>query len=132
MREGSGVIIADGNKDPDWLTHVAANVVLTRPSTCEKHRSLCVKMGRATAKALTFMHEHPQEAMAILGKRVNVTDPAVLAEAFKHTLDATPESAALDAQGLETADRLNIEAGFMKPEDKLSSYAKIFTNEFAK
>jgi len=132
VREGSGVIIADGNKDPDWLTHVAANVVLTRPSTCEKHRSLCVKMGRATAKALTFMHEHPQEAMAILGKRVNVTDPAVLAEAFKHTLEATPESAALDAQGLETADRLNIEAGFMKPEDKLSSYTKIFTNEFAK
>ncbi len=127
---GYGVIIADGTKDPDWLRHVAANVVLTRPDTCEKRRSVCEKMGHATAKALLYMHQHPQESMAILGKRVNMTDPAILAEAFKHTLEATPESATLDAEGLATADRMNVEAGFMKREDMLSSYTKIFTNEF--
>jgi len=132
VADASGVIIADGTKDPAWLGHITANVVLTQPATCEKRRSLCVKIGRATVKAIAFMHQHPDEAMAILGKRLNVKDPAVLAAAFKHTLDATPETPALDAQGLETADRLNIEAGFMKPEDKLSSYAKIFTNEFVK
>ena len=129
VKDGVGVIVADGTKDPDWLRHVAANVVLTRPDTCEKRRSVCEKMGHATAKALLYMHQHPQESAAILGKRVNA-DPAVLAEAFKHTLEATPESAKLDAEGLATADRMNVEAGFMKREDMLSSYTKIFTNEF--
>jgi ABC-type nitrate/sulfonate/bicarbonate transport system substrate-binding protein len=132
VKDGVGVIITDGNKDPDWLHDVAANVVLTRPDTCEKRRSVCEKMGHATAKALLYMHQHPQESMAILGKRVNATDPAVLAEAFKHTLEATPESAKLDAQELATADRMNVEAGFMKREDMLPSYTKIFTNEFVK
>ncbi len=132
VKDGVGVVIADGNKDPDWLRHVAANVVLTRSDTCVKRRTLCEKMGRATAKAVLYMHQHPQEAMAILGKRINVTDPEILAEAFKHTLEATPETATLDAQGLETADRMNVEAGFMKRDDMLSSYAKIFTNEFVK
>ncbi|HUK58613.1 MAG TPA: ABC transporter substrate-binding protein [Stellaceae bacterium] len=132
VKDGIGVIITDGNKDPDWLKDVAANVVLTRPDTCEKRRTVCEKMGHATAKALLFMHQHQKEAMEILGKRVNVTDPAVLAEAFKHTLEATPETAQLDAQELATADRMNVEAGFMKREDMLSSYTKIFTNEFVK
>jgi NitT/TauT family transport system substrate-binding protein len=130
--DGSGVVIADGNKDPDWLRHVIANVVLTRPDTCEKRPTVCEKIGRATTKALIFMHEHQKESMEILGKRVNVSDPKILALAFQHTLDATPTTAALDAEGLETADRLNIEAGFMKPEDKLSSYASIFTNAYVK
>ncbi len=58
---------------------------MTRGNFCAEHRSICVKMGRAMAKACSFMHEHPKEAMAMLGKRLNVKDPAVLAEAYKHT-----------------------------------------------
>jgi hypothetical protein len=83
-------------------------------------------------KASAFMHDHPKEAMGMLGKRLNVKDPVVLAEAYQHTVDSTPRSAALDAQALETADRMNIEGGFMKESEKLPSYTKIFTNEFVK
>ena len=135
LHDNAGVVIADGNgnpSDPPWLTHVAANVLLTQPQTCAKRHELCVKMGRAMVKANSFMHDHPKEAMEMLGKRFNVTDKEVLAEAYKHALEATPVSPTLDTQGLENADRLNIEAGFMKAEDKLPSYAKIFTNEYVK
>jgi hypothetical protein len=31
---------------------------------------------------------------------------------------------------ISNSDRLNIEAGFMKPAEKLSSYKELFTNEF--
>ena len=31
---------------------------------------------------------------------------------------------------ISNSDRLNIEAGFMKPEEKLSSYSDLFTNEY--
>jgi NitT/TauT family transport system substrate-binding protein len=132
---GLGVVIADGTTgdvDPPWLKHVDANVLLTRPQTCVERRSLCVKMGHAMVEANAFMHEHPDEAMALLGKRVNVTDPKILAEAYRHTLYSTPSPPLLDAEGLSAADDMNVAAGFMKAEDKLPSYTKIFTNEFVK
>jgi NitT/TauT family transport system substrate-binding protein len=134
--KNEGVILANGTTgttvDPPWLAHIAANVVLTQPQTCQKHRSLCVKMGEAMTRANEFMHQHPDEAMALLGKRLNVTDPKILAAAYKDDLYATPMSAKLDAEGLANADRLNVEAGFMKPEDKLSSYDGVFTNDYVK
>jgi NitT/TauT family transport system substrate-binding protein len=136
VHDGLGVIIANGTTgkivDPPFLSHIAANVLLTRRQLCVDRRSLCVKMGRAMAKANAFMHEHPQEAMALLGKRLNVKDPAVLAEAYKNTLESTPSPPLLDAKALATADELNIEAGFMKAEEKLPSYDALFTNEFVR
>lgn len=135
LHDGSVVVVADGMTgkiDPPYLSHVAANVLMTRRKLCVEHRSLCVKMGRAIAMATAFMHQHQKEAMAILGKRLNVKNPAVLAEAFKHTLDATPSPPLLDAKELSAADDMNVEAGLMKASDKLPSYDKIFTNEYVK
>ncbi|HUZ75253.1 MAG TPA: ABC transporter substrate-binding protein [Stellaceae bacterium] len=135
LHDGIGVVVADGTTgkvDPPSLAHIAANVVMTRRKFCVDHRSICVKMGHAMVKANAFMHEHPKEAMAMLGKRFHVKDPAVLAAAYRHTLDATPSPPVLDAKELEAADEMNVEAGFMKASDKLPSYAAIFTNEFLK
>ncbi len=135
VQDGMAVVIADGTTgkvDPPALAHIAANVLMTRRQLCTDHRSLCVKMGQAMVKANAFMHEHPKEAMAMLGKRLNVKDPAVLAEAYKHTVDSSPSPPTLDAKALAAADELNVEAGFMKVDEKLSSYDKIFTNEYVK
>jgi ABC-type nitrate/sulfonate/bicarbonate transport system substrate-binding protein len=133
VHDGIGVILANGTTgtiDPPSLAHIAANVLMTRKQLCIDHRPLCVKMGDAMVKANAFMHEHPQEAAAMLGKRLNVTDPAVLAEAYKNTVDSSPSPPLLDEQALATADDLNVAAGFMKVEEKLPSYTAIFTNEF--
>jgi NitT/TauT family transport system substrate-binding protein len=135
LHDGLAVIVANGTTgkvDPPTLTHVAANVLMTRQQFCVDHRPICVKMGHAMVKANAFMHEHPKEAMALLGKRFNVKDPAVLAEAYQDTLESTPSPPLLDAEELIAADELNIEAGFMKAAEKLPSYTKIFTNEFVK
>jgi NitT/TauT family transport system substrate-binding protein len=134
--KGDAVVLANGTTgaavDPPWLSHVAANVILTRPQFCADHRSICVKMGHAMVEASKFMHEHPKEAMALLGKRLNIKDPKVLASAYENTLAATPLSPALDAKGLAIADQMNIEAGFMKADEKLPSYDSLFTNEYLK
>jgi hypothetical protein len=45
---------------------------------------------------------------------------------------ASPSPPAMDAEEFATADRLNIEAGFMKPSEKLKSYAHVFTNQYLK
>jgi ABC-type nitrate/sulfonate/bicarbonate transport system substrate-binding protein len=135
LQKGLAVVVADGTTgavDPPSLAHIDANVLLTRPQICAEHRSLCVKMGHAMVKANAFMHDHPKEAMALLGKRLNVSDQGVLAEAYKHTMDSTPSPPLSDAKGLAAADELNVEAGFMKAEEKLPSYDKLFTNDFVK
>jgi ABC-type nitrate/sulfonate/bicarbonate transport system substrate-binding protein len=135
VQDGTGIILADGTTgavDPPSLAHIAANVLMTRTQFCVEHRSICVKMGHAMTQANAYMHEHPQEAMALLGKRLNVKDPAVLAEAYKDIVESSPSPPLVDAQELATADDMNIEAGFMKADEKLPSYDKLFTNEFVK
>jgi len=136
LLKNEAVILANGTDsnpiDPPWLTHVAANVILTRPQFCTDHKSICMKMGHAMVEASKFMHEHPDEAMKLLAKRVNVTDPKILKAAYDETVGATPLSAALDASMLKVADDMNIEAGFMKAEERVPSYDGLFTNEFVK
>src|SRR5262249_34542423 len=99
---------------------------------CVDHKSICVKMGHSMVEASKFMHEHPQEAAELLGKRVNVKDPKILASAYQNTIVATPKIPTLDAKGLAVADDLTIEAGCMKAEEKLPSYDVLFTNEYLK
>jgi hypothetical protein len=130
---GLGVVVADGNDapvDPSWLSHVAANVVLVRPETCTKNRSLCEKMGRSMAEANAFLHKHPKQSMAILAKRLNITDQKVLSEAYKSIAEASPSPPVSDAKEFETAETLNVEAGFMKPSEKAKSYRNMFTNAY--
>jgi len=136
LQNNFSVILADGTTanpvDPPWLSHIDANVILTRKALCADHRSLCVKMGQAMVKAAAYIHEHPKETMAIIGKRLNITDEAVLADTYKKTLDATPLAPVLDGKGLSTADDLNVAANFMPADQKLPSYDNIFTNEYVK
>jgi len=136
LHDGIAVILANGTTgkevDPPFLSHVAANVLMTRKQLCVEKRSLCIKMGNAMVKANAFMHEHQKEAMEMLGKRLNVKDPTVLAEAYKNTVGSTPLHPVTDAKALATADDLNVAAGFMKAEEKLPSYDAIFTNEYVK
>ena len=136
LQNNFAVILADGTMgnpvDPPWLSHVDANVILVRKQTCADHRSLCEKMGQAVVKAAAFVHQHADETKKILGKRLNITDANVLEETYEVTVAATPLAPTLDAKGLETADQLNVEAGFLPASDKLKSYDDIFTNEYVK
>ena len=132
---GLGVVIADGNDapvDPPWLTRLAANVVLVKPETCAKRPSLCEKMGRSMADANAFLHQHPKQSMAIIAKRLHVKDQKVLEETYHELVVGSPSPPVMDPQEFAAADRLNIEAGFMKKSEALKSYANVFTNKYLK
>lgn len=134
VQDQGGVVVANGTTanpvDPPWLSHVDANVILVKKQTCIDHKSLCVKMGEALVKAAAFIHDHPKETTDILGKRTHITDQKILDDMYKVTVESTPLSPALDAKGLETADQLNVEAGFMPADQKLKSYDGIFDNQY--
>jgi len=132
-QDGGVVVVASGlNGDPAWLTPIGSSTVITRPQFCAEHRSICRKMGHALAAASRFVHEHPQETLAILQKRFPHTAPAVVAASFEAMRKAMPQSPTIEAKALANGDRINIEAGFIKPSDRLKTYDDLFTNEYLK
>ena len=44
----------------------------------------------------------------------------------------TPRDLMLSPAGFENAERFNIEAGLLKPEEKLKSYDNLFTDQFVR
>ncbi len=132
-QDGSSVAVASGSDgDPQWLDPIGSSTLITRPQFCAEHRSICVKMGHAMVAASEFVHEHPQEAIAILKKRFPKTDEAVVAASFAVMRKAMPSPPLVEAKALANADRINVEAGFIKAEDQLKTYDDLFTNEFLK
>ncbi|HEX3972273.1 MAG TPA: ABC transporter substrate-binding protein [Stellaceae bacterium] len=132
-QDGGAVVVASGiNGDPAWLTPIGSSTVITRPQFCTDHRSACEKMGHALSAASRFVHDRPDDATAILQKRFPNTAPSVVAASFAVMRKAMPEPPAIEAQALSNADRINVEAGFIKPSDQLKTYNDLFTNEYVK
>jgi NitT/TauT family transport system substrate-binding protein len=131
--EGSTVLVASGAEgDPPHLSPLAFNVVATKPETCEKRKSLCVKMGRAFAEAMAFIRSDAKGTLAILKKTFASFDDAVLANAIEVVRKSTPASPAVTAEMLANAENFNVEARLMKAEAKLKSYDGLATGEYVK
>lgn len=131
--DGTGVTIASGIAgDPQWLAPIGSSTLITRPQFCAEHRSICVKMGHAMVAASKFVHEHPLEAIALLKKRFDKTNEAVVTASFEVMRKAMPQPPLVEAKALANADRINVEAGFIKPEDQLKTYDDLFVNDFLK
>jgi NitT/TauT family transport system substrate-binding protein len=129
--DGTAVVIASGpDGDPPNAIDFAYNVVLTRPETCERRKALCQKMGRVYREAVAYIHEHPKETVAILQTRFPNLDAALIESAFEQIRKSTPKVPSVTQSSLENADDFNVEAGFMKADQKLKSYDGLFTNEY--
>ncbi len=131
--DGSAVMVASGpDGDTVGLDPFANTVVVTKPETCEKNPKLCLAVGQTFADASAMMHAHPDEAAQILQKRFPTLDPKVFAASFAEALKMTPSPPLPTAQGFENTDNYNIQAGLMKPEEKLTDYTKLFTGKYVK
>jgi NitT/TauT family transport system substrate-binding protein len=133
MLKNGAVLVASGlDGDPSDYVPLTTTVVLTKPETCEKRRVVCEGVGQAMKDASQIMHDQPQEAEAILAKRLPTMDPKLIAAVLQKVARATPSLLAVTAKGLENAERLNIESGLMKPDEKLPSYDGLFTDAYVK
>ena len=131
--EGSAVMIASGpDGDPPDLIPFANNVLVTRPDTCEKRKAVCEGVGRAFAEGAAFLKDHPVEALAIVQKRFSKLDDKLLQASFEVIRKITPTELLVSKEGLENSEIFNIDAGLMKPEEKLKSYDGLYTNQFVK
>lgn len=128
---GNAVIIANSlTGDPEWMTPFAAGLVITRGQFCSDHRSVCMKMGHSLVEAVAFVHEHRPEALAVLRAHFPQIDAGVTEKSFAAIEKSMAGKPVIVETAISKADRVNIEAGFMKPDEKLSSYKELYTNEF--
>lgn len=133
ITEGKAVFVAGGIEgDPPGINPLAFNVIVARPQYCQEHRSICMKMGHAMVDAANFIQDHPNETLGFLQQRFKEVDAATLKRAFEQVRAATPRMPRVTVEELANADKLNLEAGLMKPEDKVQSYNGLFTDEFLK
>jgi len=133
LEKGTGVVIASPtNGDPDWIAPNGSGVIVTRPQYCVEHRSICEKMGRGLVAGARFIHEQRDQALALMRQHFDKIDPAVIERSFKVVEIGTPLPPVMVEEVLRNSERLNIEAGLMAPEDRLQSYAGLYTDEFVR
>jgi hypothetical protein len=56
----------------------------------------------------------------------------VVKASYEAVARMTQSPPAITVKAFENGDRMNAEAGFLKPEDRVQSYDGLFTNEFLK
>jgi NitT/TauT family transport system substrate-binding protein len=78
------------------------------------------------------MLDRPGEALPLLKKRFAQFDERQIASAFEDIRKITPRSLLVTKAGLGNAELFNVEAGLLKPDEKLKSYDRLFTDEFVK
>jgi NitT/TauT family transport system substrate-binding protein len=131
--DGIATTIASGfDGDPPDLTPLATTIVMTRPETCTQRRALCAGMGQAMKEAALVLRDHLDEAEAILAKRLPNVDPKLIAAILPKVRAAMPDPPVVSQESLANSERINVEAGLLKPEEKLSSYDGLATDEFVR
>jgi ABC-type nitrate/sulfonate/bicarbonate transport system substrate-binding protein len=131
--EGTAVMLASGpDGDTVGLDPFTNTVIAVKPETCEKKPQLCEAVGQTFKETSAWMHEHPDEAEALLKKRFATLDPKVFHASFETEFKITPNPPVPTAKGIENTDNYNIEAGLMKPSEKQADYNKLFTDKYVK
>src|SRR5215475_5072532 len=118
--DGEAVMVASGpDGDPAELTPFANTLLATKPETCTRRKALCEGVGRTFREAAGIMLDHPSEALALLKKRFPQVDDRQLAAAFEDVRKITPRDLRLTVEAFEKAERFNVEAGLLKPDETL-------------
>jgi NitT/TauT family transport system substrate-binding protein len=131
--DGDAVMVASGpDGDPADMVPFANTVAAAKPDTCVRRKTLCQGVGATFREAVGIMLDRPAEALAVVRKRFAQFDERQVAAAFEDVRKITPRSLLVSKVGLENAELFNIEAGLLKPDEKLKSYDGLFTDEFVK
>jgi NitT/TauT family transport system substrate-binding protein len=133
LLDGSAVLISDAAKgEPIDYSPVSSALLLSRASFCPEHRSICTKMVHGVVLAAQYIHDHPQETVAILKKHFSQYDDKVLTASYEALRAMTPTPPTTTEKSLENADLMNIAAGFMTDADKLADYQSLIDNQYTK
>jgi ABC-type nitrate/sulfonate/bicarbonate transport system substrate-binding protein len=133
VQDGEALLIASGpDGDPGDMVPFGHNLIVTKPDTCAQKKAVCQAVGRSIAEATAFIKNTPDEAFALLKKRFPTLDDKLLAAGFEELKKVTPSPPAPTRAAIENAESFNVGAGLLKPEEKLTSYDGLFTDEYVR
>jgi NitT/TauT family transport system substrate-binding protein len=130
--KGNAVMLASAVNDAPDLLPFGYGLVYTKPDTCTKAREKCARLARALTAASRFIHEKPDEALALLKKRYDKMDQAVLAAAWPTVAAAHAKDLRVTAEGLAHSQQVSLEAKLLEPKDALTSFDGLSTDEFVR
>ena len=130
--KGDAIMLASAVTDAPELLPFAYGLVQTKPETCQQNREKCVRVAKAYQLTAKFIHEKPDEALAILAKRFPKMDQELLKAAWQTVRAAHAKDLRVTVKSLENSENVNLVAKLLKPEDKLKSYDGLFTDEYLK
>jgi NitT/TauT family transport system substrate-binding protein len=133
VQSGAAVMLASSPRgDLPELLPFNYSVVMTRPSLCAEHRSVCEKMAHGFAHANQFIKDHPQETVALVKSRFSTMSDAILAASIETIRGATSVPPVPTLKGFEDSEQFNVNSRMMKPEEALKSFDGLYTTEFVK
>jgi NitT/TauT family transport system substrate-binding protein len=131
-REGAVSLVSSPAGELPELNPFPYNLFVTRPDFCPSKPSVCKKMVAGIRKALEFMHDKPDEALVLLKKRFEKTDPDLVEDAFKGTLASTPRSPEVNEIAFVRAQDYLVFSGLITEQEKISGFSTLFNNSYAK
>ena len=133
ISDGTGILVIDPRTgEPTEFSPVAAGLLLTRGDFCAGHKSICEKMVHGLYAATQIIRNDPQTSLAVIKAHFGSYDDKVLQAAYETVKAITVDKPITTVEALENADKMNIAAGFLKPEDKLPDYEPLIDNSYVK
>jgi NitT/TauT family transport system substrate-binding protein len=132
VQQGLGVRVSSVSLgDLSDLSPISSNVIATRPDLCNEKPSICTKMMKGVTEAMRFMIDNPKESVEILQKKLPGLDNAVFVASFEALRKGTPRSSKISEKTMANAQKLMLNGGMMKDEEKLASFKEIYTDKYA-
>jgi ABC-type nitrate/sulfonate/bicarbonate transport system substrate-binding protein len=133
MVDGSGVMVSDPTKgEPTKFFPIAASIVTVRADYCPAHAELCAKFMNGMIAGIKIVVTDRDKTMAEMKKRFPAYDDTVLGMAYDALKEAENYPPRVDPKAIENGDRMNIAAGFLKPDEKLTDYQPLIDNRYIK
>jgi NitT/TauT family transport system substrate-binding protein len=133
MADGSGIMVSDPTKgEPTKFFPIAASIVTVRADYCPAHADLCTKFMNGMIAGIKIVVTDREKTMAEMKKRFPAYDDTVLGMAYDALKDAENYPPRVDPKAIENGDRMNIAAGFLKPDEKLKDYQPLIDNSYIK
>jgi len=126
-------LIASGpDGEPGDMIPFGHNMIVAKQETCERRPALCMAMGQSIKDATAVIKDKPDEAFALLKKRFPTLDEKLLKASFEELRKVTPSPPVVTKADIENSEIFNVDAGLLKPDEKLKNFDGLFTDKFVK
>jgi len=115
------------------LNPFAYNLFVVRGDYCEKSAAICEKFVAGIKDALSFIQDHPAEALDIAKRRAAPQmEPQIVSDAWELLRPMLPRTPVISPASLKNAENFSVTAGLLDEKDRVKDWTALYTNRYAK